>query len=221
MSKKKSSNEKPKVQHWTAAEEEEMINILNEQAVNGNWSNNSFKNTRSQDGLDYDLELYWHSTFGYGVRALEAIPAGEFLATYTGSTLSERQAAKLEAHDPVRATYFFGLSTTLAPAGGRLRAKHLGQGKWLIDASQKGNLSRFINHACDDANVVFCFIQNGGPRADFPTVGLFTSRAVSAGESLAANYGDTVREGGAGRHARVLIKCRCRPDCKHVLWHID
>ncbi|KZT51645.1 SET domain-containing protein, partial [Calocera cornea HHB12733] len=54
-------------------------------------------NRRSQDGLDYDLELYWHSTFGYGVRALEAIPAGEFLATYTGSTLSERQAAKLEA----------------------------------------------------------------------------------------------------------------------------
>ncbi|KZT58424.1 hypothetical protein CALCODRAFT_539312 [Calocera cornea HHB12733] len=43
MGRKQPSNNKPKVQYWVAEEEEELVDVLTEQAANGNRSDNSFK----------------------------------------------------------------------------------------------------------------------------------------------------------------------------------
>ncbi|KZT51363.1 hypothetical protein CALCODRAFT_443163 [Calocera cornea HHB12733] len=43
MGRKQPSNNKPKVRYWVAEEEEELVDVLTEQAANGNRSDNSFK----------------------------------------------------------------------------------------------------------------------------------------------------------------------------------
>ncbi|KZT51835.1 hypothetical protein CALCODRAFT_532352 [Calocera cornea HHB12733] len=49
MGKQQPTAEKAKIRYWTAAEEEELVDLLTEQAANGNRSDNSFKGTPADE----------------------------------------------------------------------------------------------------------------------------------------------------------------------------
>lgn len=76
----------------------------------------------------------------------------------------------------------------------------------LIDATDKGNASRFINHSCDPN----CEIQKwraGG----VSSVGIFAIRDILPGEELTFDY-------QFDRDENNQIPCYCgSPNCRHVL----
>merc|ERR1711874_538812 len=68
----------------------------------------------------------------------------------------------------------------------------------VVDATNKGNISRFINHSCDPNSETQKWTVNGELR-----VGFFTRRAVAHGEELTFDY----KYERYGQHAQ---KCHCR-----------
>jgi hypothetical protein len=72
---------------------------------------------------------------GYGIRAEDDIPAETFIIEYVGEVLNNKQfekRAKKYSKDKNRHYYFMALRSNA-----------------VIDATSKGNISRFINHSCD------------------------------------------------------------------------
>ena len=63
---------------------------------------------------------------GLGLFARAAIPAGSFVAEYTGRRISTKEADAL----PTR--YLFEIDA-----------------KWTIDGSPRSNIARYMNHACE------------------------------------------------------------------------
>eukprot|EP00644_Phytophthora_capsici_P002187 jgi/Phyca11/115009/e_gw1.27.94.1 len=72
-----------------------------------------------------------------------------------------------------------------------------------IDASKRGNESRFINHLCDPNCQWIEFQSIDGPR-----VGAFTLRDIAIGEEITVEY----------TPHRLPFKCLCRqPRCRDSL----
>ncbi|KAG8305643.1 Histone-lysine N-methyltransferase setd2 [Homalodisca vitripennis] len=92
-------------------------------------------NKRFQN-LEYaKCEVFKTEMKGYGLRALEDISPDTFLLEYVGEVLDPkefRKRAKEYAKDKNLHFYFMALKSDS-----------------IIDATQKGNISRFINHSCD------------------------------------------------------------------------
>uniref|UniRef100_A0A915J9Y7 Histone-lysine N-methyltransferase n=1 Tax=Romanomermis culicivorax TaxID=13658 RepID=A0A915J9Y7_ROMCU len=93
-------------------------------------------NKRFQNHQYAKVEPFDAGNKGTGLRALEFIKQGTFIMEYVGEVLSceqFRRRSKLYAKDPKhRHHYFMALKTDQ-----------------VIDATRKGNISRFINHSCE------------------------------------------------------------------------
>jgi histone-lysine N-methyltransferase SETD2 len=70
-----------------------------------------------------------------------------------------------------------------------------------VDATAKGNISRFINHSCDPNSETQKWTVNGELR-----VGFFTKREVAVGEELTFDY-------KYERYGNVAQKCYCGSAC--------
>ena len=76
----------------------------------------------------------------------------------------------------------------------------------LIDATDKGNASRFINHSCDPN----CEIQKWATSSTY-SVGIFAIRDIIPGEEITFDYQFERIGNGA-------IPCFCgSPKCRHIL----
>jgi len=84
----------------------------------------------SQHGIKIKLEIFKTESRGWGVRSLESIPIGSFICEYAGELLEDKQAESLTGKDE----YLFDLGDEDDP--------------FTINAAQKGNIGRFINHSC-------------------------------------------------------------------------
>jgi SET domain-containing protein len=71
--------------------------------------------------------------------------------------------------------------------------------RWVRDAGVGGNIARYINHACRPN----CYVDIEGH-----TIWIRASRRIRVGEELTYDY----NTGGT-----ALIRCRCRPRCRHML----
>ncbi|GBF97713.1 hypothetical protein Rsub_10877 [Raphidocelis subcapitata] len=97
------------------------------------------------------------------------------------------------------------------PSGASLRLN--------LDATRRGNVARFINHACDGGNLEPVFVTARGEL--LPRVALFARRAIAAGEELTFSYGGaaTGPEAEAGAAAggvvgrRGEVRCQCGAPC--------
>lgn len=88
---------------------------------------------------------------------------------YIGEVLSKKDfaaRAKTYAENKARHFYFMGLGPNE-----------------MIDATQKGCISRFINHSCDPNCETEKWIVGGMTR-----IGIFTTRDVKKGEELGFDY---------------------------------
>ncbi|CAB3374360.1 Hypothetical predicted protein [Cloeon dipterum] len=128
------------------------------------------QNQRMQRHQNAPTELKHMGTKGWGLTALQDLKQGTFVIEYVGEVLTkeEFQRRKQEyINNKERHFYFLELS-----------------GNHFIDARNKGNLSRFINHSCEPNCESSHWMVSGERR-----VGLFTLRDVKAGEELTFNYG--------------------------------
>ena len=129
---------------------------------------------------------------GYGLRALETIEVGTFVMEYVGELIDfaefQRRVFDYEAGG-LRHHYFMQIHANL-----------------FVDATRRGNLSRFMNHSCDPNCETQKWTVCGEVR-----VGFFARRRIGAGDELTFDY----QYETYGTEAQ---KCLCgAPTCRGVL----
>ncbi|XP_022240262.1 histone-lysine N-methyltransferase SETD2-like isoform X2 [Limulus polyphemus] len=123
---------------------------------------------------------------GWGLRSVEDVPSGSFVMEYVGEVLNPqqfKQRVKQYASDKNTHYYFMALKNDE-----------------IIDATTRGNISRFINHSCDPNCETQKWTVNGELR-----IGFFTRRAVKANEELTFDY-------QFQRYGKEAQKCFCGAD---------
>jgi len=150
-----------------------------------------------------DLEVFWLGNHtGWGVRTLRDIEFGEFICEYAGEVLSDAEA-ETRCTPVGRDAYLFNLTT---PAQWQLLGARAPPNKnfsnndfepaFVIDAYSRGNIGRFLNHACGPSAAtnltpVFVFVEQhpGAPvDARLPRVAFFANRFVTKGQELRYDY---------------------------------
>jgi hypothetical protein len=139
------------------------------------------------------LQVRRSGVHGQGVFALQPIAAGETIIEYTGEVITWEEALRRHPHDPSQPdhTFYFHIDD-----------------ERVIDGKVGGNLSRWINHACDP-NV----------EADDSSGRIFLQalRDIEPGDELFFDYGLVIDE----RYTPALKKrfeCRCgSPDCRGTM----
>lgn len=90
------------------------------------------QNQQFRKGIQYVLKIRRTATKGWGLFAMEEIPAGKFIVEYMGEVIDDVELARRFSANKDDNFYFIGL----------------GQ-KMFIDSKNYGNESRFVNHSCE------------------------------------------------------------------------
>ncbi|KAG2258576.1 hypothetical protein Bca52824_077870 [Brassica carinata] len=115
------------------------------------------------------LNLVQTEKCGYGIVADEDINPGEFIIEYVGEVIDEKICEeRLRKMKHKEETNFY-----LCQINGNM----------LIDATYKGNKSRYINHSCNPNAEMQKWIIDGETR-----IGIFASRYINRGEHLTYDY---------------------------------
>ena len=140
-----------------------------------------------QNGIKVPLQLFKTVDKGWGLKALAPVKKGQFVIEYVGDVIDSGEADARKGN-----TYLFDLDFN--PDG---------ESQYTIDAKSFGNLSRFINSCCYEANLrsLGVFVDCQDP--DLPRMGFFANRDIEAGEELTFDY---MMQGGAGNDCE---NCRC------------
>lgn len=125
---------------------------------------------------------------GWGVRCDEPLRRGTFVCEYAGEIISSIEATS-RRHKRMRVADD-GFRADGGPMNYILSVlEHTGSGdvlKTTIDPTHRGNVGRYINHACDPT-LVPVLVRVGSL---VPSVALFCRRDIDAGEELTFHYGD-------------------------------
>ncbi|KAL5547602.1 hypothetical protein UlMin_002833 [Ulmus minor] len=106
---------------------------------------------------------------GWGVEAAESIKKGEFIIEYIGEVIDDAECEKRlwdMKYTGVQNFYMCEIRKDFT-----------------IDATYKGNLSRFLNHSCDPNCLLSKWDVEGETR-----VGVFAARSIEVGEPLTYDY---------------------------------
>ncbi|XP_069668762.1 histone-lysine N-methyltransferase SETD2 isoform X2 [Periplaneta americana] len=128
-------------------------------------------------------EIFKTEKKGFGLKALQELPMGTFVMEYVGEVLDPkefRRRAKDYAKDKNRHYYFMALKSDA-----------------IIDATVKGNISRFINHSCEPNAETQKWTVNGELR-----IGFFSKRSIAAGEEITFDY-------QFQRYGKEAQRCHC------------
>lgn len=126
-------------------------------------------NRRFQKHQNSPCNIFKTEKKGYGLIATSFIPAGVFIMEYVGEVLNSKQFEK-RANDYSKLMnahyYFMALSSDC-----------------VIDATKKGNISRFINHSCDPNAETQKWTVNGELR-----IGFFSKKPIMPDEEITFDY---------------------------------
>ncbi|XP_052124705.1 histone-lysine N-methyltransferase SETD2 isoform X2 [Frankliniella occidentalis] len=130
---------------------------------------NMCSNKRFQSAEYAKCEIFKTEKKGLGLRTTEDLSGGTFIMEYVGEVLDPkefRKRAKEYSKDQNKHYYFMALKSDA-----------------IIDATMKGNHSRFINHSCEPNAETQKWTVNGELR-----IGFFTTKPISAGEEITFDY---------------------------------
>uniref|UniRef100_A0A8C2ZKU2 [histone H3]-lysine(36) N-trimethyltransferase n=1 Tax=Cyclopterus lumpus TaxID=8103 RepID=A0A8C2ZKU2_CYCLU len=149
-------------------------------------------NRRFQKKLHADFEVILTEDKGWGLRAARELASNTFVLEYCGEVLDHKEfktRVKEFARNKNIHYYFMSLKNNE-----------------IIDATLKGNCSRFMNHSCEPNCETQKWTVNGQLR-----VGFFTSKVVTAGTELTFDY-------QFQRYGKEAQKCFCgAPSCRGFL----
>ena len=125
---------------------------------------------------------------GFGLRADTDLQANDFVFEYVGEVINEPTfRSRMIKYDKEGIKHFYFMSLTKSE---------------FVDATKKGNLGRFCNHSCNPN----CYVDKWVV-GDKLRMGIFTSRAIRAGEELVFNY-------NVDRYGADPQPCYCaEPNC--------
>ncbi|KAJ1374406.1 hypothetical protein KIN20_037090 [Parelaphostrongylus tenuis] len=117
--------------------------------------------------------FYTGPSKGFGVQAIAPIKKGQFIIEYVGEVVSSEEFAKRlkkYGRDPSHTHhYMFEI------------------GSLIIDATKKGNCSRFMNHSCEPNAVCEKWYVPKTPGA-IDRIGFFAKRDIEIGEEITFDY---------------------------------
>ncbi|KAM7252481.1 hypothetical protein ACFE04_024364 [Oxalis oulophora] len=157
-----------------------------------------------QRGISQQLQVFMtQGGKGWGVRPLKSLPKGSFVCEYVGEILTntELYERNMMSSGKERHTY----PVTLDADWGS--EKNLRDEEALcLDATKCGNVARFINHRCFDANLIDIPVEVETPDRHYYHLAFFTTREVRAREELTWDYGIDFDD---HNHPVKAFECSC------------
>ncbi|EGT52492.1 hypothetical protein CAEBREN_15183 [Caenorhabditis brenneri] len=123
---------------------------------------------------------------GYGLVSDEDIPVGKFIYEYLGRATNDEGVKEIQKKND---------------ADSKRHRYLLKSGTYVIDATDKGNESRFINHSCDPNAVCERWIVPKTP-GELSRIGFFAIKPIKKGEEILFKY----------NYNNDVQKCSCRSD---------
>ncbi|XP_017981247.1 PREDICTED: probable inactive histone-lysine N-methyltransferase SUVR2 isoform X4 [Theobroma cacao] len=152
-----------------------------------------------QRGVNYKLQVFLTPDGkGWGLRTLEKLPKGAFICEFVGEilTISELYARNTEKHTcPILLDAYWGL-----------KGVSKDEEALCLDATGYGNVARFINHRCLDANLIEIPVEVETPDLHYYHLAFFTTREIDALEELTWDYGIDFDDLD---HPVKAFRCRC------------
>ncbi|PIA39981.1 hypothetical protein AQUCO_02500006v1 [Aquilegia coerulea] len=139
-----------------------------------------------QRGITRDLQVFLTAEGkGWGLRTVKSLPKGAFVCEYVGEILTNMELYQRNEKSTgnEKHTYPVLLDADWSSEG------ILDEEALCLDATRYGNVARFINHRCYDANLVEIPVEIETPDHHYYHVAFFTSRPVDAMEELTWDYG--------------------------------
>ncbi|XP_028555664.1 probable inactive histone-lysine N-methyltransferase SUVR1 isoform X1 [Dendrobium catenatum] len=157
-----------------------------------------------QRGISRNLQVFFVADVkGWGLRTLEELPRGAFVCEYVGEILTniELYDRTIQKTGGARHTYPVLLDADWGSEAGLRDEEAL-----CLDATFFGNVGRFVNHRCFDANLVEVPVEWETPDHHYYHLAFFTTRKVEALEELTWDYGIDFDDSS---HPIKAFKCLC------------
>ncbi|KAL3626477.1 hypothetical protein CASFOL_030026 [Castilleja foliolosa] len=139
-----------------------------------------------QQGITTKLQVFMTSDGkGWGLRTLEDVPKGAFICEYVGEVVTIRELFERN----VQKTSNGEMYPVLLDAGWSSKGLLKDDEALCLNATDYGNIARFINHRCFDANLIYIPVEVESPDRHYYHVAFFTTRKVKALEELTWDYG--------------------------------
>ncbi|XP_050388132.1 histone-lysine N-methyltransferase SUVR5 [Argentina anserina] len=170
--------------------------------------NRTCPNRALQNGVRVNLEVFKTEKMGWGVRAGEVILRGTFICEYIGEILDENEANKRRnRYGKDGYGYLYEIDAHINDMSRLVE----GQAQFVIDSTNYGNVSRFINHSCSP-NLVNYQVLVESMDSDRAHIGLYANRDIALGEELTYDYRYKLLPGGG-------CPCYCgSPRCRGRLY---
>ncbi|XP_051121071.1 histone-lysine N-methyltransferase SUVR5 [Andrographis paniculata] len=142
------------------------------------------RNRILQNGVRVKLEIFKTEKKGWAVRSREAILRGTFVCEYIGEVISEDAAEERRArYGQEGCKYLFEIDAGINDMGRMIE----GQPPFVIDATNYGNISRYINHSCAP-NLVNHQVLVESMDSHLAHIGFYASRDISPWEELTYDF---------------------------------
>ncbi|KAK9087779.1 hypothetical protein Syun_030173 [Stephania yunnanensis] len=157
-----------------------------------------------QRGINKSLQVFFtQEGKGWGLRTLEFLPKGTFVCEYVGEILTNielyerntRRSGNEEHTYPVLLDADWGSEGILKD-----------EEALCLDATSYGNVARFINHRCHDANLVEIPVEIESPDHHYYHLAFFTTRNVEPLEELCWDYEIDFED---QNHPIKAFTCKC------------
>ncbi|ESQ49643.1 hypothetical protein EUTSA_v10020577mg [Eutrema salsugineum] len=138
-----------------------------------------------QRGIKCELQVYFtEEGKGWGIRTLQDLPKGTFVCEYIGEILTNTELYERNIRcSGERHTYPVTLD---ADWGSEKDLKD--EEALCLDATKCGNVARFVNHRCEDANLIDIPVEIETPDRHYYHIAFFTIRDVKAMDELTWDY---------------------------------
>uniref|UniRef100_A0A804MD41 Histone-lysine N-methyltransferase SUVR4 n=1 Tax=Zea mays TaxID=4577 RepID=A0A804MD41_MAIZE len=155
-----------------------------------------------QRGITCNLQVFsTREGKGWGLRTLDELPKGAFVCEYVGELLTNTKLHEMTTQNMHNARYSVLLDAGWGPDGVLKDEEAL-----FLDATFCGNVGRFINHRCYDANLVEIPVEKETPDHHYYHFAFFTTKKVEAFEELTWDYGIDF---DGDKHPVKSFECLC------------
>ncbi|MCO5571362.1 hypothetical protein L7F22_025100 [Adiantum nelumboides] len=180
----------------------------------------SCRNRASEKGPKFRLEVFKTTDRGWGIRSLEMIPAGSYVCEYVGKIVADKQEIKDRKHIlmtswlPETTPRWGDVPSIIPDRPSSTTNPDAGKPEIIVDASEVGNVARFINHSCSP-NLIVQKVLFGLQDLRYPQFKFFARDNIPPLRELTFDYGSPPdQELGANQ-----IDCLCgSSDCRGKLY---